>query len=82
MVQRHSHVAGSNAHFLPLQGRQQGLGEGDGEREAAVGGGDGGVGGEDGGGRVRGAGVLDERGMEDECGWLQNLFIYLLLVIT
>lgn len=68
MVQRHWQEVTSSAHFLPLQGRQSALGDGEGEVEGGaegeaaplVGGGDG-MGGEDGGGRVGEACVLDER---------------------
>lgn len=67
MVQRHLQDVISSAHFLPLQGRQRGLGDGDGEAaegaETLLGGGGGGVGTEDGGGRVGGARVLDVRGV-------------------
>ncbi len=60
MVQRHRQDVSSRAHFLPLQGWQRGLGDGRGEGETLMGGGDGG-GGEDGGGRTGGALSLDVR---------------------
>lgn len=69
MVQRHLQDVASSAHFLPLQGRQRGLDDGDGDGEVAegtetlLGGGGVGVGREDGGGRVGGARVLDARGV-------------------
>jgi len=65
MVQRHWQDVASSAHFLPLQGRQRDVGDGDGEGVRLVGGCDGGWGdvggGVDGGGRVGGAWVLDGR---------------------
>lgn len=79
MVQRHWQDVASSAHFLPLQGRQRGLRDGDGEGERPVGGCDGGGGdveGEDGGGRVGGAWVLDGRKRGVGTVWLVNLFLH------